>query len=61
MDSDECDGVTAGGTDGVQFLIVCTAGYGQAWFRQDTAWPFFTNSAQVAKEHVIYAFGCPSG
>ena len=30
MDSDECDSVTAGGTDCVQFLIFGTAGFGQA-------------------------------
>ena len=30
MDSDECDGVKAGGTGGVEFLIVGTAGFGQA-------------------------------
>jgi hypothetical protein len=29
-DSVEGDGVTAGGTDGVELLTVCTAGFGQA-------------------------------
>jgi hypothetical protein len=29
-DSDECDGVTAGGADGVEFLTFGSAGSGQA-------------------------------
>jgi len=30
MDSDECDGVTTGGTDGLHILTVCIAGSGPA-------------------------------
>jgi len=35
-ENEECDCVTAGGTDGVELLTVGTAGFKQAKFRQNT-------------------------